>query len=93
MSARARVRTSRNTARQAAGDGPAPAPPDFITLIELAHHMGVSTDTIGDWVKAGHWPREWASVGRTKVWRRDHYEHFRATGKWPAESAAKGRAK
>ena len=41
-------------------------------------------------VAAGRLPPPWASLSvKTRVWRRDHYEQFVATGKWPAESVKK----
>jgi predicted DNA-binding transcriptional regulator AlpA len=63
---------------------------DFIGAAELARRLGLSTDALSRRVAAGHFPAPWATLSRkTRVWRRDHYEHFVATGKWPAESVKK----
>jgi predicted DNA-binding transcriptional regulator AlpA len=61
--------------------------PDFITKVELAHHMGCAVSTIDNWVKEGTIPSPYASPGtRHQVWLRKHYKHFRDTGTWPREA-------
>lgn len=64
----------------------AQARPDFITATELAAHLGVATETVSDWAARGLFPEPWSVVGYVRLWRRDHYEHFRDTGLWPAEA-------
>lgn len=63
---------------------------DFITAPQLAAEFGVSVKALMGLVAAGRLPPPWASLSvKTRVWRRDHYEQFVATGKWPAESVKK----
>lgn len=65
--------------------------PAFITGADIAHHFGVSREQFYRWVYDCTFPPPWAQPGeRTRVWRRDHWDEFVATGTWPRE-AWKGR--
>jgi hypothetical protein len=58
--------------------------PDFVGKFELAHHLCCHVGTIGEWIGKGDIPPPHSRPGKSHpVWRRDHYEEFVKTGKWP----------
>jgi hypothetical protein len=68
--------------------------PLFLTKNQLAYHMGeADPGTIDRWVEDGTVPPPHSRPGeRTQLWRRDHFNAFVATGRWPAEAWPKGDA-
>lgn len=62
-------------------------PLDFISASELARQLRSSTTALWKWVRQGLVPPPWSRPGKCKaVWRRDHYEEFVRSRKWPDES-------
>jgi predicted DNA-binding transcriptional regulator AlpA len=57
---------------------------DFIRAGELAGHLGVTTDTLSDWIARGTMPPPWLWASeRVRLWRRADYEAFKRDREWP----------
>jgi hypothetical protein len=62
---------------------------DFLTARELTQRMGYKSNTeLWRRVRAGIIPLPHSKrSAQIFVWRRDWYEHFRETGRWPKDLA------
>jgi hypothetical protein len=57
--------------------------PDMLHHVALARALGISLPTFRTWVARGEWPLPHAIIGRTWLFPRVAYEHWRAHGTWP----------
>lgn len=56
----------------------------FVTSADLAHHMKCSRVTLKRWIADGVVPRPHSCPGeRHSLWKREHWEAFVASGRWP----------
>ena len=62
-------------------------PGAFVGAGEMANHMAVTRAALAGWMAAGDLPPPWVRPGlRVRLWRRDHWEIYVATGRWPDEA-------
>lgn len=59
--------------------------PLFLTKGQLCYHLGeIDPATLDEWIAAGTVPPPHSRPGeRTCLWRRDHFDAFLDTGRWP----------
>jgi predicted DNA-binding transcriptional regulator AlpA len=59
--------------------------PNMITHRDVAEKMGISTETLREWVESSEFPIPHSVIRQTFFYRLDIIQVFLETGKWPTE--------
>lgn len=73
------------------GERIAPPAPAFMRKGELGRELGIDRKTIDRLIASGTIPPPHSRPGpKIALWRREHYEHFKAHRAWPREAFPSG---
>jgi hypothetical protein len=67
-----------------------PQPSTLIDHRKIARELGNRPQQISRWVQASEWPLPHSIIAALYFYRRDRFEHFLRTGRWPTGTKFRG---